>query len=341
MFGKNDELVDQNYQHTAAPHAAQDTSFGSVGGDFMSAAAPQPQAEMPAAAPDLDFSQQQAPTFAAPVQPVEAAAVEAPAEDMPPIGQTPDFDTPVPESMSFSARFGNSAPAAAVPAAIIDEPAVMGEGAPANVAPEAFVERPQPAPTFSQAPDLSQVAGDSAMSVVDAAPEEEAPSAQDAFGKASAALQNPEVQSAGGKTRIQAVALDSLVTRAQGGDEKATAQLHTHGFELLEKLADGLPAGSQALDAVVNAAAALIDEGHVAPADSKAQQTEALQVIATGVNMQGQAAARTYNDASQAAQQQAAAQAERARPKTHAEILESAREANARDAENGMGERYL
>lgn len=358
MFGKNDELVDQSYQHNTAP--AQDTSFGSAGGDFMSAPAPQPQEyaaqQAPAAeAPAMDFlqPQQQTPTFAAPAEPAPAAPepmqYEAAAAPETPAEAAPAFDTPIPDSMSFSARFGNQqaqpAPAMdAAPQAAAQEDfgeTVIGEGAPVGVSPETLAQErsevPQP---FTQTPDFSQIAGESPSVVADAVAEEEQPAQaapQNAFDKTGAALRHADVLSASGKTRIQAVALDSLVTRAQGGDEKAAGQLQSHGFELLENLAEGLTAGSQGLEAVVNAAAALIDEGHVTPADSKAQQTDALKTIAAGVAMQGHAAATGMEKAALAEQQQAAAQAERARPKSHTEIVESARSAN----EQGAPGQYL
>lgn len=299
MFGKNDDMVDQSYQHSATP--AQDTSFGSASGDdFMSAPSPTMQAA-PAAqeAPSLEFPQTEAPTFAAPPQPVQydepaapapatVAAEEpapqsyapaAPAEEMP----------PVPDSLSFSARFGNQqAPAVPQPepsvSVVTGEDEIIGEGAPVGVAPETLLtEQNEVAEPYTQTPDFRQIAGESASTVGDASIDMEVPAEDvNAFEKTTAALNHPDVQSAGGKTRIQAVALGSLIGRAQGSDEQALAQLQTHGFELLEKLADGLAPGSAGLNNLVDAAAALIDEGVVQVVNGPApqQQTEKMEEVA-------------------------------------------------------------
>jgi hypothetical protein len=108
-------------------------------------------------------------------------------------------------------------------------------------------------------------------------------------------LNHEDVSRANGKTRVQAAALKVLVQKAQSQDENALAQLSTHGFELLEKISEGLPSRSEALDQLVEGVGALVGADLIVAADSKAQQTDALLAVAHGVGMQGQVAAIQHN----------------------------------------------
>lgn len=109
------------------------------------------------------------------------------------------------------------------------------------------------------------------------------------------ALNHEDVSRANGKTRVQAAALKVLTQKAQSQDENALAQLSTHGFELLEKISEGLPSRSEALDQLVDGVGALVGADLIVAADSKAQQTDALLAVAHGVGMQGQVAAIQHN----------------------------------------------
>lgn len=90
MFGKNDALVDNSYKHATATPEAQDTSFGSAGGDFM--AAPQAPAEHPSfdsREPQMAAPEQPAPSFEAPAQPVAEAPAAPQFSDAPAAPDTP------------------------------------------------------------------------------------------------------------------------------------------------------------------------------------------------------------------------------------------------------------
>lgn len=350
MFGKNDDLVDQNYQASASPQAAaQDMSFGSAGGDFMSAAplpADAPRNQIPAAEP--------APTLDVPVQ--EAAPQSAEPQPYAPPAQE---ETHVPESMSFSARFGNrTAPAAQTPEPVSADLGTAPQGEIPSL-PAGFHTQPVPVttPTYEQPLDVAAIVNGSAeqeatrahggeMQAFETAPaiaeQSYSPDPQTAaLEHAAAAVADSNLADASGKARIQAAAITTLVNASLEGNDAAKSQLSAHGFEMFEKLADNLPPASDTLNAVVEATAELMNNGLVSPIDGKAQQNNALEIIAQGMSQQGMAAAYAQNSAMQAAAQQQAAQAERTRPKSHAEIVESARIANEYDAERGVNGAYL
>lgn len=337
MFGKNDAMVDKSYKHTTATPEAQETSFGTAGGDFM--AAPQAAAEHPSfdsREPEMAAPEQPAPSFEPPAQPVAEAPAAPQFSDAPAVAEAPAAPSPQTTTMSFSemmamrdgqpqqapaAEFETAAPAGEG-AAAMEDPAAQDFAQAAPAAPEA---QPEPA-----APESAQAALDELAALAQAEPaaeaeapvyEPEAPAAEvtpaeeapleelaavaqaeampaeqlAALQQASQALSDEELAQTGGKTRLQATALKVLVDKAQGQDGNALAQLSTHGFELLEKLTEGMRPGSPALNAVVESAGALINADLVVPADSRAQQTEALQAIAHGVGLQGEVAAVQHN----------------------------------------------
>lgn len=330
MFGKNDDWVDNSYKHaTATPQTAQDTSFGSAGGDFAPAGqqAPAEHPSFDSREPEMVAAEQPAPSFEAPAQPVTEAPAAPQFSDSPASAEAPAAPSPQTTNMSFSemmAMRGQQQPAAtefetATPAG--DGVAAMEGPAAQDFAPAAIEAQPEPAtPETAQAAldelsALAQVepeapAYEPEASAAEATPAEEAPVEElaavaqaeampaeqlAALQQASQALSDEELAQTGGKTRLQATALKVLVDKAQGQDGNALAQLSTHGFELLEKLTEGMRPGSPALNAVVESAGALISADLVVPADSRAQQTEALQAIAHGVGLQGEVAAVQHN----------------------------------------------
>lgn len=330
MFGKNDDWVDNSYKHaTATPQTVQDTSFGSAGGEFAPVETP-PPAEHPSfdsREPQMAAPEQSEPSFEAPAQPIAEAPVAPQFSDAPAVAEAPVAPSPQTTNMSFSemmAMRSQQQPAAAefeTAAPAGDGVATMEDPAAQDFAPATPEAQPEPA-----APETAQAALDELSALAQAEPEApayepEAPAAEAApaeeapleelaavaqaeampaeqlaaLQQASQALSDEELAQTGGKTRLQATALKVLVDKAQGQDGNALAQLSTHGFELLEKLTEGMRPGSPALNAVVESAGALISADLVVPADSRAQQTEALQAIAHGVGLQGEVAAVQHN----------------------------------------------
>lgn len=347
MFGKNDALVDNSYTHTASPQAAQETEFGAAGGDFMTAPTPQapasitpvqplqeapaqpetyaPQADAPQAAPQsaavssdgrtttMSFSemmarrgQQQAPAAEAPAPqaPLAEAAPEAATYDELP--EAPAMDAaPAPSYQTDT----QSAPAFAPPPVeaepfeqAVEEQPVMEE------APQMDAEGVEQYEAYAAEADQQELAA--MQGLVDEMQAEQGGLSAEQTGALQQvvdSLNHEDISRANGKTRVQAAALKVLTQKALSQDENALAQLSTHGFELLEKISEGLPSRSEALDKLVDGVGALVGADLIVPADSKAQQTDALLAVAQGVGMQGQVAAIQHN---QEMEQQSFAQRE-------------------------------
>jgi hypothetical protein len=191
MFGKDDSLVDKSYQPSVAPQPANEMGFGSAGGDFMSAPATP-------ASPALDFEAQPAYTPAPQNDFMQQAEPAAPAFDTAPLADAPaEMATPheqpassVPDSMSFSQRFGSQAepeatapeaemqaPPAADPFAYAEEPAPAMEQ-PAEAAPStAYAQDDEALPAFGDFQPQEPVADQEAA--FESAPEGVAPTETD------------------------------------------------------------------------------------------------------------------------------------------------------------------
>lgn len=313
----------------AAPHAAGQPSFEAV--------APQ-MAEQEYTAPQFDAPQPEAmvaeaPAYQEPHAFAEAPAAEAPApssrtttmsfSEMMAMRSAPQAQPEAPEPAVMDAAMDAAPVEAAAPApteafpvqdTAAEDFAQFAEAPAAETPADAFLAE-APAPTAEPAPQEYAEApapaeaevAETAMDAYEEAVPQQAemqPEMHDAqlatLQQASQAFAAEELVQTGGKTRLQAAALKVLVDKAQTQDENALAQLNTHGFELLEKLAEGMRPGSDALNAVVESAAALISADLVVPADSRAQQIDALQVIANGVGLQGQVAALQHNQEQEA-----------------------------------------
>lgn len=295
MFGKIDDgLVDSSYQTTASAQPAADTSFGSAGGDFMSApAAPLPAFEQQAAAPMPSFTEAPAatePSFAEPAMTAAPAPAPLPEPAFEPEASFAPTEPQIPDELSFSQRFGQAEPAPApmpepAPEAFASQepaavPSFSDYTAEPSIAPEAPMEAfAEPAPEAAPAPDLMAAEPAPAYEEPAAfAPEE--PQAEsystspkeDALQQAAAALGSEVMAHANGGARIQAIALKILVEKAQREDGTAIAQLNSHGFQMLTDLAAGLPVGSPALDKVVESAEALFSSELVTPTTPQRQQ---------------------------------------------------------------------
>lgn len=278
------EFVSEQPQHavSSAPPSTSQTKTMSFSEMMARRGQQSPAAETPSFDMEAEQENYQEAYAEAPAE----TPAEAPAEEM----QHEVYSAPEAPAEEAGFEMPAEAPAAEALQETYDSPLAYADAAPQmdEPAPEAEATAEAPQESYDIPADMG---AEITETPTQAPAAEETTEQMKALQLAYEALTSEEIDKTSGKTRVQAAALKVLVEKAYGQDENALSQLSTHGFELLEKVAEGLPPASHTLDKLVESVGALVGNELIVAADSKAQQTDALLGIAQGVGLQGQVAA--------------------------------------------------